>query len=170
MKSQIMGVPDPSFSRSSIGFMALFLSTTTNKLDAKGRVSVPAAFRDALAAEATKAVVVLKSPKLPCLDGFAPSFMETMAQRLDSFDLFSDDQDDLAMSIFGQAQILQFDPEGRIPLPADLKAHASLNGEVAFVGLGRKFQIWNPKELAKRQNDALKTFKSKKLTLPGEKA
>lgn len=149
--------------------MTLFFATTVNKLDAKGRVSVPAGFRDAVAAEATKGVVLLKSPKLPCLEGFAHSFMETMAGRLDGFDLFSDAQDDFAMAVFSQAVSVAFDGEGRISLPPELREHAGIAQQVAFVGLGRKFQVWDPKRLAQRQQDAIKTFKDKGLTLPASK-
>ena len=147
--------------------MPLFFATTVNKLDAKGRVSVPAGFRDAVAADPVKSIVLLKSPKLACLEGFTPSFMETMAARLDGFDLFSDAQDDFAMAVFSQAVSLAFDGEGRITLPQDLREHAGITTQVAFVGLGRKFQVWDPAQLAQRQKAAMQTFRDKGLTLPG---
>lgn len=149
--------------------MTLFFATTVNKLDAKGRVSVPAGFRDAVAGELVKGVVLLKSPKMPCLEGFAHSFMETMAGRLDSFDLFSDVQDDFAMAVFSQAVSLTFDADGRIGLPPELRDHAGITQQVAFVGLGRKFQVWDPARLALRQREAITNFQNKGLTLPSSK-
>ncbi|MES2728551.1 MAG: division/cell wall cluster transcriptional repressor MraZ [Pseudomonadota bacterium] len=146
--------------------MSLFFATTVNKLDAKGRVSVPAGFRDVLAAQTYKGVILLKSPKAECLEGFAHSFMETMSARMDHFDLFSDTQDDIAMSVFGQAVALQFDGDGRITLPTALRDYAGIGSEVAFVGLGQKFQIWSPERLAVRQQAAVATFQQRGLTIP----
>lgn len=146
--------------------MSLFFATTVNKLDAKGRVSVPSGFRDVLAGQAFKGVILLKSPKAECLEGFAHSFMETMAARMDHFDLFSDAQDDIAMAVFGQAVALQFDGDGRITLPPALRDYAGITAEVAFVGLGQKFQIWAPQRLAVRQQAAVKTFQQQGLTIP----
>ena len=100
--------------------MALFLSTYTNKVDRKGRVSVPAPFRASLAGEAFQGIVLFRSNHHVCLEGFGYSAMEELGSRLDHFDLFSAEQDDMATAIFGAAVQLPFDGDGRIILPADL--------------------------------------------------
>ncbi len=146
--------------------MALFLSTYTNKVDRKGRVSVPAPFRAALSTQAFQGVVLFRSNNHLCLEGFGQSAMEDLSDRLEHFDLFSAEQDDMATAIFGDAVQLPFDGDGRIVLSADLIAFAKLDEQAAFVGLGRKFQVWSPAEFEARRAAARKSVQEKGLTLP----
>lgn len=146
--------------------MSLFLSTYVNKVDSKGRVSVPAQFRAALAAEQFQGVVVFRSNNHAALEGFSWSFMEEIGERLDHFDLFSDSQDDLATAMFGDSVQLPFDGDGRIILPKDLIDFAGINDSAAFVGLGKKFQIWNPAAFRKRRDEARTQVKAQGLTIP----
>jgi MraZ protein len=146
--------------------MPLFLSTYQNKIDKKGRVSVPATFRAALAPQPFQGIVVFRSTKHPCLEGFDYDTMADLARRPDQFDLFSDDLDDLAAAIFGDSVQLPFDGDGRVGLPDALIAHAGLTDDAAFVGMGQKFQIWSPARLNARRDHAFKNIKDKGLTLP----
>jgi MraZ protein len=146
--------------------MALFLSTYINKVDRKGRVSVPAAFRGALGDAAAGGVVLFRSHAHECLEGVGLSFMQEISARLDRFDLFSADQDDLALSVFGDSVQLALDSDGRMILPEALLEFAKLDGDAAFVGLGRKFQIWNPVTLAARKDKARAAVADKGLTIP----
>lgn len=146
--------------------MALFLSTSVNKIDKKGRVSVPAGFRAALEGEPFSGIVLIPSQTHDCLEGFAYSAMQEIARRLDEFDMFSTDQDDIATSVFGEAQQLAFDGEGRIMLPAELMARANISDQAVFVGLGAKFQIWSPEKYEDRRRAARDNVTKNKLTLP----
>ncbi|MAZ76117.1 MAG: division/cell wall cluster transcriptional repressor MraZ [Micavibrio sp.] len=146
--------------------MPLFLSTHVNKVDKKGRVSVPSGFRAALADQSFQGVVLFRSNNHECLEGFAYSYMEELGERLDNFDLFSSEQDDLATAIFADAVQLPLDGDGRVILPEGLAEFALLDGRAAFVGLGQKFQIWNPDKLEKRRNNARKAVRSNALTVP----
>ena len=148
--------------------MALFLSTTINKVDVKGRVSIPAAFRSMLAKIGHDSVVVFPSSTHPCLEGFDPATMQEISERLDHYDLFSTDQDDLATTIFAQSVQLQFDNDGRVSFPQDLLRIASIGESATFVGLGRKFQIWDPDLYEKRKSQARVQVQQKKLTIPGK--
>jgi MraZ protein len=148
--------------------MALFLSNMTNKLDKKGRISVPSGFRSAMKEEEFQGVVLFQSNHHQCLEGFAWSRMKEINNRLDHFDMFSDTQDDMAMAIFGSAVQLPFDGDGRIILPPDLIDFAKLDGHAVFVGLGNKFQIWNSSNFEKRIESARKKIQSEKTTLPKE--
>lgn len=151
--------------------MPLFLSTFVNKIDGKGRVSVPASFRASLAREAYQGVVLFRSHAHPALEGFSFSSMQDIAGRLDHYDLFSGEQDDLATTIFGDSVQLPFDGDGRIILPEALVGYAALDGRASFVGLGQKFQIWNPSEFEARRNVARENVKSSQLTIPkGERS
>jgi MraZ protein len=146
--------------------MPLFLSTICNRIDKKGRVSVPASYRLALADQAFAGVVLFRSTKHPCLEGFDFATMAELAARLDHFDLFSDDQDDLATAVFGDSIQCPFDGEGRIVVPENLINYAQLDEQAAFVGLGRKFQIWHPPLLETRRTQANANIRTRGLTLP----
>lgn len=153
--------------------MALFLAAFVNKVDRKGRVSVPAPFRAALEAQTEEAqtggaagLVLFRSHSHVCLEGFSMTTMQELSDRLDHFDLFSSEQDDLATAIFGAASPLHIDGDGRIVLPPDLISYAGLEEQAAFVGMGRKFQIWNPQAHQERQEEARQAVQSKGLTLP----
>ena len=150
--------------------MTLFLSTYANKVDRKGRVSVPAPFRTALLgqslAQSFPGIVLFRSSTHACLEGFSYATMEELSARLDHYDLFSSAQDDLATTIFAEAVQLPFDPEGRIVIPEHLLKHAGIDDQAMFVGLGRKFQIWNVVSYEKRRDEARQQVKDKGLTLP----
>lgn len=146
--------------------MAIFLSTYTNKVDKKGRISVPASFRAAIADQSFQGIVVFRSNKHPALEGFSMDQMSELSERLDQFDMFSDEQDDLATAIFAEATPLPLDGDGRVVLPKDLAEHAGISESASFVGMGPKFQIWEPSRLAERRSSARNTVQNKKLTVP----
>jgi MraZ protein len=125
----------------------MFLSTYVNKVDRKGRVSVPATFRTALVAQRFPGIIVFPSYKYPALEANGIEWMEELAARLDTLDKFSDQHENLEM-LFASSRELPFDGEGRIALPADLATHAGITESVAFVGVGRNFQLWEPARFA----------------------
>jgi MraZ protein len=122
----------------------MFLSTYVNKVDRKGRVSVPATFRASLAAQRFPGIVVFPSYKYPALEANSIEWMEELASRLDQLDKFSDEHENLEM-LFASSRELPLDTEGRIALPPDLAEHAAIVDAVAFVGVGRNFQLWEPR-------------------------
>ncbi len=124
--------------------MALFLSTFVNRVDKKGRVSVPAPFRAALAGQSFGGIIAFRSYKFPAIEACAGERMERLSASVDDLALFSEEQDDLAATIFADARQLAFDSEGRVLLPQDLAAHANITDRAAFVGRGPTFQIWEP--------------------------
>lgn len=146
--------------------MALFLSTYTNKVDKKGRVSIPAPFRAALADQLHHGVVMFSSHQHQCLEGFDWAKMDEISARMDHYDLFSDEQDDLATTIFGESVQLFCDSEGRVTLPQDLMDAAQIKSKATFVGLGRKFQIWSPDHFERRKVHARGSVQDQKLTVP----
>ncbi|HCI49146.1 MAG: cell division/cell wall cluster transcriptional repressor MraZ [Alphaproteobacteria bacterium RIFCSPLOWO2_01_FULL_45_8] len=145
--------------------MSLFLSTYINKIDRKGRVSVPSAFRAALTSQPTGGVIVFKSYTLPALEAYHRDRMQALSDSLDQLDLFSENQEDLAAALFADAQQLTWDPEGRIMIPDSFLAFAHLEDSVAFVGRGPTFQLWNPQRFEKHQEEARARIRSKKITL-----
>lgn len=146
--------------------MGIFLSTFVNRLDKKGRVSVPSTFRAALAPQPFQGIILFRSYTLAAVEGFGMDRMERLSQQLDTMDLFSDAQNDLAASIFADAHQLAFDGEGRVMLPEALCQHADLSDQVAFVGRGATFQLWNPDHFKTHQEQARDRLKTSKLS-PG---
>lgn len=134
--------------------MALFMSTHTNRVDRKGRVSVPAQFRQAVAQSGFPGLVLFPSSKWPCIDGCDMTRMEQLSQSLDAMDVLSEERNDVATSLFADAHPIQFDGDGRIVLPRELCAPAGIDEQAAFVGLGPTFQIWNPDWLAEQKRAA----------------
>lgn len=135
--------------------MALFLSTARNKIDRKGRVSVPAPFRAALEGEAFKGVAVSEPLSgEACLEGCGLSRISEIAESLREMNPLSAERDALATALLSGVRQLSFDAEGRIVLPEDLIAYAELEGEALFAGLGDKFQIWRPEVFDQRRAEA----------------
>ena len=125
--------------------MQPFVSTIVNKLDAKGRVSVPAPFRQILTQQATQGVYSIRSLVHPALDGFGEALHTEFQERLKTLDpLLDEDYDAHAQLIFGETNFLPFDDEGRVRIPDALIQFTGITERVVFIGLGRKFQIWDP--------------------------
>jgi MraZ protein len=132
----------------------LFLATHQNKIDKKGRISVPAPFRALLNKGEFQGMVAFPSLTQPAIEGFPMNRMERLSQQIDQLEPFSHDYNDLSASIFADAHPLTFDSEGRIMLPTSLKEHGQFNQDVIFVGRGAAFQIWNPILFRKHQETA----------------
>lgn len=122
----------------------LFLDTVYNKVDTKGRVSLPADYRS-IVKELNSEIVCYRSLTAPCIEGCIEDLLEKLASEIEtSTDFFSQTQDDLTNLIFGDAKRFAFDSTGRIVLSEKLLKHANITDTAVFVGKGRKFQIWNP--------------------------
>ena len=91
--------------------------------------------------------------------------MELLSQGVDALDQFSQEQDELASTIFADAHQLAIDGDGRIVLPPLLAEHADITAAAAFVGRGATFQIWNPDTFARHQEDARKRAAERNATL-----
>jgi MraZ protein len=127
-----------------------FVSTFTNKLDAKGRVSVPAQFRSVLAAQATDGLYCIKAlSRQPALTGFGEALLSKLSEQMDAPNpLLDKNYATRAFGMFGQVRDLSIDDEGRVRLPDEFIAHCGITDRVAFLGLNKVFEIWNPDTLA----------------------
>jgi MraZ protein len=122
----------------------LFISTYVNKVDRKGRVSVPATFRSTLATNRQpNLVIAFPSMKLPALECTGSDRMVEIQERIETLEQFSEEYENLSL-LFAESHPLTIDGEGRVILPEQLKEHAHITSDVAFVGLGAMFQLWDP--------------------------
>ena len=140
--------------------MSLFLSSYENRLDTKGRVSVPASFRASISNEKFAGVVLFRSFTHNCIEGMPMSRMEQMAAATDKMGVFDSDLDDLTAMLFADARELAFDVTGRIVIPADMLKHAGITGTAVFVGSVNSFQIWAPAAFRAAQEQALKNLRN----------
>ena len=148
--------------------MSQFLGTHPNKLDAKGRVSIPAPFRASLRGPdgETAPLVLRPHHNHRCVDGFAASHFHTLAASIARLDLFSADQEDLAIAIYGEAVEVVPDKEGRIVLSQKLIEWAGLEQGATFIGMGERFQIWSPQGVARRTEEARLGVQTRRLAVP----
>ena len=135
----------------------MFLSTYENKLDKKGRVSVPASFRSHLSNLGYNGVICYPSFNNSSIEACSQDRIEKISSAIDSLNPFEEKRDYFATSILAESINLQFDSEGRISLSSKLLKHAKIKNSMLFVGQGQTFQIWEP--------TAFEKFKTTKLTL-----
>ena len=122
-----------------------FSSSATNKVDAKGRVSIPAPFRKVLQAE--ESPVLYLRPDAGgkgVIEGFGQSYMDEMSAMLSKMNPLLPQTRALKRVMVGRARPLPLDETGRIVLPADLRALAGIADSAQFVGAVKTFEIWNP--------------------------
>ena len=122
----------------------MFLSTFENKLDKKGRVSVPASFRSYLSNLGYNGVVCYPSFNNNCIEAWPQDRIEKISNAIDSLNPFEEKKDYFATSILSESINLQFDSEGRILITNKLLKHAKIKNSMLFVGQGKTFQIWEP--------------------------
>ena len=153
--------------------MALFIGTHQNKLDAKGRVSVPAQFRSVLkkmshAGETSPVAMMYLRPshQYPCIEGWTELDFEALSAPVaEGYDQFSQEHEDFVMALFGNACSVETDKEGRISVPASLLAHAGVTDSLVFIGTRNTFQIWEPEAGARRLAEATEKVRISGYTL-----
>jgi len=123
----------------------MFLSSFENKLDKKGRVSVPATFRSHLSSMGYNGFISYPSFNHSTLEACSQDRIEKLSNTIDSLSPFEEKRDYFATSILSESINLQFDTEGRVSLTVKLLEHAKIKNNILFVGLGKTFQMWDPK-------------------------
>lgn len=124
--------------------VTLFVSNFTQKLDAKGRVSIPAAYRAVLQREQSNTLFCYPAPERPAIDAGGQALIEEMRRIVERFPEASLEREQFAAALYGTSETPKIDGEGRLVLPENLKVHAGIGASVTFVGLGHKFQMWEP--------------------------
>jgi MraZ protein len=138
--------------------MSLFLGSHNNKVDRKGRVSVPAPFRKHLANEPNNGIVVIPSfadpdetDAPPYLEAMGYSQLHAMQEGIAAtYGIYSPEYESFSQLTFGLASELAFDTEGRIVLPSGLLEHTGITDAAVFWGLGAKFLILTPENHQKK--------------------
>ncbi len=125
--------------------MLLFTGEHRNKVDRKGRVSLPADFRAELPEEDGRYIYIYPSPKWDsALEAIDRAQLEALTENIDSFGKYTQEQEYFTTTILGRARKLSIDGEGRIVLPEDFRTSAKIEDMAVFIGAGRQFHIWQP--------------------------
>ena len=121
----------------------VFVSGTTS-LDSKGRVSIPGSYRSVLGRDGFEGLYCYPALDRPAIDAGGSALMAEIEVLIGRYAPFSDQREQFALALYGTSETLKIDGEGRVVLSENLKRHAGIIETVAFVGLGHKFQIWEP--------------------------
>ena len=147
----------------------MFLSTFENKLDKKGRVSVPASFRSYLSNMGYNGIICYPSFNNQSIEAWPQDRIEKISNTIDTLNPFEEKKDYFATSILSESINLQFDSEGRILLTKKLLKHAKITSSMIFVGLGKTFQIWEPTNFEKFRVTAKKKSNMNRASLKWER-
>ncbi len=131
-----------------------FVSNYTKKVDAKGRVSVPAAFRAALARDGFEGLYCYPSLDMKAVDAGGNGLLGQIERRLALFESFTEEHDFLSTAFYGMSELINIDGDGRIVLTPTIRDCAGIDNQVTFVGQGYKFQIWEPGKFAEHSAEA----------------
>ena len=121
-----------------------FIGRYLNKVDKKGRVSVPAGWRPSLISKDFSGIIAQSSLSEKAIDAYPRDYLELLQGKLDLNDPLLEENEYESTVIFG-GSVLSFDSEGRVVLSDSLRNEINLTSEALFVGMGRRFRIWNPK-------------------------
>ena len=146
----------------------MFLSSFENKIDKKGRVSVPATFRSHLSSMGYNGFISYPSFNHAALEACSQDRIEKLSNTIDSLNPFEEKRDFFATSILSESANLQFDSEGRISLTSKLLKHAKIKNSMVFVGQGKTFQIWEPTIFEKFKVNARKKANLNRASLKWE--
>jgi len=124
-------------------------------LDQKGRLAIPAKYRNTLLENNETQIVITKDPQYPALKIYPKSQWIEISSKLESLQGLDPIVRNLQWTILGNASVTEFDPGGRmlILIPIELRKYADLvdQKQISLIGMGNKFEIWNINNWEMRQ-------------------
>ena len=150
--------------------MDRFVSNYTLRLDAKGRVSIPAQFRQVLARDGFEGLYCYPTLDRLAIDAGGNALLTEIEQLITQYPPYSVERESLSAALYGTSETLNVDTEGRVILTERLRSHAGIASAVSFVGLGHKFQIWEPDRFRAQLAEATETVRMLKLQLGSRRA
>lgn len=145
--------------------MDRFVSNYALRLDSKGRVSIPAPYRAVLGRDGFDGLYCYPALDRPALDAGGNALLSEIETLIARFPPFSEEREEFAAALYGTSETLKIDGEGRVVLTEPLKTHAGIKDAVAFVGLGHKFQIWEPERFRAQLAEATEKVRAFKRQL-----
>jgi MraZ protein len=145
--------------------MTQFLGTHFGKLDSKGRISVPAPFRAELEVAGANQLVFRISHQHPCIEARSRAVFQHMLESILRLEHFSEDRETLEAGIIADSTLLRIDGDGRLVLPAEMAEQIGLGENIAFLGKGDRFEIWEAEAARAHVAEAKARVREKRLTL-----
>lgn len=134
--------------------MDRFLSNVTNRVDAKGRVSVPSVFRSVLAQRGIQELYCLQDFAFPAISVGGPDLLERYERQIASMDAFSSQANAMSLLVHGGGVFMKLDQEGRLMVTDFVREFTGITAEVTFVGRADHFQLWQPQAFLAAQAEA----------------
>lgn len=145
----------------------MFRGATQITLDAKGRLAIPARYRDRLATRCAGQLICTVDQD-HCLLLYPLPDWEEIERKVMRLSSFNPSTRRLQRLMVGHASELEIDGSGRVLIPRELREFAALERDVMLVGQGNKFEIWAAKDWAERRESWLKSAEGGGLSLPAE--
>lgn len=131
--------------------MDKFVGTFTNKLDRKGRVSLPAEYRAVLQRQGSETAALMPALNAEAIAGGGAAYLEILHNRIEGLDPLSAEYNDWIDYVMPNVRNAGWDDTGRIVLPEAMIKLAKLTDSAVFVGRYDHFQIWHPAAWSERQ-------------------
>ncbi len=131
-----------------MGSMSKFFSNFEKQVDAKGRVSVPAPFRGALAAQDADRIYCFPSFVDTAVECYPPAAYFALLERIEGIIESPEAREQLELAVITRGVELTFDSEGRVSFPERILKAAGIDKVMTFAGRGDRFQIWAPDSFA----------------------
>jgi MraZ protein len=106
----------------------------------------------------------------PALDAGGNGLLAEIEALIGRFAPFSQEREQFSAALYGTSEVLKIDGEGRVMLTEPLKTHAGITDAIAFVGLGQKFQIWEPSRFRTQLAEATEKVRALKRQLGSQVA
>lgn len=124
----------------------MFRGINSIVLDAKGRMAMPARYREQLQKSNINQLVVTIDTESPCLLLYSLPEWENIEQKLQTLPSFNRAARRIQRLLIGHATELELDNNGRLLLPQLLREYAKLDKNVMLVGQGKKFELWDEQQ------------------------
>ncbi|MGV1949731.1 division/cell wall cluster transcriptional repressor MraZ [Agrobacterium vitis] len=131
--------------------MNRFLSNATNRIDTKGRVSVPAAFRAVLVERGIQELYCFQDFTFPAISIGGPDLLERYERQIVGEDPFSPVANEMSLLVHGGGVFMRLDSEGRLMVTDFIRDFTGIASEVTFVGRSDHFQVWQPQAFHEAQ-------------------
>ena len=125
----------------------MLIGSFEHMLDAKGRVFIPAKWRETLG-DTLIVTVGLDTKEETCLYGMSMPEWERFSEKLSSLPVSDASGQSIRRRLYSMAAACEVDKQGRILIPAQLRDLAGLTKDATLIGVGERMEFWNPGTLA----------------------
>lgn len=133
----------------------MFRGVNQINLDAKGRMAIPARYREKIAACCSGQLVATIDTEERCLLLYPLEEWEAIQEKIESLPSFNPAARRIQRLLIGHATDIDMDGNGRLLLPAPLREYAELDKKVVLLGQGQKFEIWSEERWLSTREDYL---------------